>query len=492
LTQAGHDEVDLGGWIGRLVDWGLAQSPVVNLWFQGRGPVKNHIAPATNVQWNEAFGGLEIAQLEASIGDRLDQNKAPTGFPTFGSSANSIYRPIDFVFWAGGANNMNNGSETNSQSWAITLSYLRTLRTALNVRSPNARIVVFGGCTDWGDAAAHTKLVGYNAGIAANVYDVVDAENPGNALIRLDWYTLVGLYNGTDWDDLVHWKAAGYDRFLNTATTGLIAVMGPILTAAAQTNINMGSLSTASKNSLLDHDKNVATHAPDATQYLHLYSDAGLTTPITSGTNPGYAVVSKTNNTTTWPTISGSTRIKASGVAWTFPTPSGTGVDVRGWKLTTSATEGAGVVRASASHAAVPWTAAAGPVSYDAGIITITANAGFATDLTVQGWLNLMFGGVAFAQNATRYWQYIDGDPTAGGTPLGTRQAVTQASVWGAASGGVSTTSADQAMTHQASGTYWAEYDASTAGNLRHYATRPLAAGSGGSILAGQLRLAVT
>jgi hypothetical protein len=492
ITQAGHDEAQLGGWIGRLVDWGLAQSPPVMLWFQGRGPVKNHIAPTnSNVQWNEAFGGLEIGQLEASLTNRLDQNKSPTGFPTFGYSANSIYRPIDFVFFAGGANNMNN-PETNTVTWAATLSYLRTLRTALNDRSPNARIVVFGGATDWGDSTAHTKLVAYNAGIAANVYDVFDAENPTNHLIRLDWYTLVGPYNVTDWDDLVHWKTAGYDRLMNTATTGMIAVLGPILTAAAQTDITMGTLSPQARSKLLDHDRNKTAYSPAATHYLHLYSDVGLTTPITNVTNPGYAVVSKTNNTTTWPTISGTTRIKSSGVPWTYASPSGTGNDVRGWKLTDSPTEGAGTVLASNSHAAVPWTVAAGAVNYDVGIIAVTANAGFAVDAVVQGWLNLMFGGVALSQLTTTYWQYIDGNPTAGGTPLGTRQAVTQASVWGAASNGVSVTTTDQAMTHQASGTYWAEYDASSGGNLRLYTTRPLAAGSTGAILAGQLQLVVT
>lgn len=493
LTQAAGDEADLGGYIGRLVDWALTQG--LNLWFQGRGPVKNHIAPAANIQWHEAFGGLEISQLEASLSNRLDQNKLPTGFPTFGTSANSIYRPIDFFIWAGGANNANNAGQTAEQINAADLSYLRTLRAALDPMSPNARIVVMGGLTDWGDAAAHTKLVAVNAARAADVYDVFDAENPTNTLIRLDWYTLAGPYNVTDWVDLVHFKAAVYDRIMNTAGTGMIAVLGPILLAAAQTDIAMGTLSTYAKNKLIDHMRNVAAYTPAATHYLHLYADAACTVPLTSGTASGYVAIAKTNNTTTWSNLA--SRIKANGAAFTFAAATGTWPDVLGWKLTDSATEGAGNVLASDSHTAVPVSVATGPISYAIGAITITA----ATNVSTGGWtdaaaaelMNLMFGATANVPRVTVYGSYWAGDPAGAGTIAGSSVAITQASTWGAAANGRAVTVADVTLTQQATGTYWAEHSAAAgAGTLLYTAPRPASVGAAGTILTGQLQTTIS
>jgi hypothetical protein len=249
----------------------------------------------------------------------------------------------------------------------------------------------------------------------------------------------------------------------------------------------MGNLSTFAKNTLLDHVRNKATYSPAATHYLHLYADDALTVPITSGTAPGYAVVSKTDNTTTWPNAAA--RVKSNGTAWTFPSPTGTWPDVHGWKLTDSATEGAGNVLASDIHTPVAVSLAGdtGPIAYGAGAITITvASTGF-VDAVVHGLLNLMFGGTAYTQLTTTYGSYWDDAPP-GGTQEGSRVALTQATVWGAASGGVSVTATDITLAQQANGDYWAEHDASSGGNLLFYAPRPASVGALGTIQAGQLQ----
>jgi hypothetical protein len=252
----------------------------------------------------------------------------------------------------------------------------------------------------------------------------------------------------------------------------------------------MGAPSTYAKNVLIDHFRNKATHSPAATHYLHLYADAGQTVPLTGGTASGYAAVSKTNNTTTWPNAA--SRIKASGVDFTFPTPGGTWPDVCGWKLTDNATEGAGNVLASDSHDPVPVTVVTGPISYAVGAITITASAGGLVDAVVHGLLNLMFGGTAYTQLATTYGTYSVGDMQSGGVVAGSRVAMTQATTWGAAAAGQASSIAAVTLAQQVTATHWAEYDAAAAGNLLLTAARPAATGAGGTILIGQLKTTLT
>lgn len=505
LALAGHDEADLGGIIGRLVDWGLAQSPPVMLWFQGRGPVKNHIAPAANVQWNEAFGGLEIEQLEASILNRLDQAKVPTGFPTFGSSAMSIARKIDGFIWMGGANNANNPAQTAAQINAADLHALRTIRSALDPRSPDCRIFVVGGLTDWGDSAAHAKLVDVNAARAATVYDVFDAEHPTNPLVRMDWYTLAGPWNVGEWDDLVHFKAVVFDRIVNTPVTGMIAKFGPTLTAMAETGSTMGTISPAIKNAHVNHLLNKAARTPAVTHYRHVYADAGLTVPLTNVTAPGYAALAKTNNTTLYPSIS-SGRAQTNGVDWTYASPTGNWPTVYGWKITDNATEGLGTIIAQDTHAPVtvgtsngPGGTPTGPLSYLAGSDSITygsadgSGAGGAfSDFAVQSMLNLEFGAVAYTAPVTGYYSYQVGDPRGAGVIAGSRVSATQNSLWGSATGGTAVSIADLALTQQVTGTFLALHDAVSSGHLILAAPRPSTVGAGGTIFAGQLYASLT
>ena len=251
----------------------------------------------------------------------------------------------------------------------------------------------------------------------------------------------------------------------------------------------MGSLSTYAKNKMVDHVRNVATHTPAATHYVHLYSAGSV--PISGN---GYAAVSVTNNTTTWPNAA--SRVKSHGIAFTFPTPTGTWADVTEVRITDSATEGAGNVIASDTFTAVPVSVATGPFSIAIGAFTITAPtnvaAGGFTNAVVHGLLNLMFGGTAYTQLATTYGSYWTGDPADAGTQAGSRVAITQASTWAAASGGVALTSAAITLADQATGTYWAEHDASSAGNLLFTCTRASITGASGSLVAGQLKTTLT
>lgn len=92
----------------------------------------------------------------------------------------------------------------------------------------------------------------------------------------------------------------------------------------------------------------VASSAPAVTAIAlstAAYSDAATGASMTEVANAGaYARVSKTNNTTTWPTASGGSPSKANGVAVTFPTASADWGNIKSFYIVDSATYGAGNV----------------------------------------------------------------------------------------------------------------------------------------------------
>lgn len=512
IVLAANDDGNKGGIVGRLADWALTQ-PGLKLRCIGNGLVENHFPGSADPQGHEGMGGYQLAggptgyeypaqaqtSITSALANRVDTLRDPTFVPMFGPRATSIYQPLDFVIDCGGANNLNNPGEPTATTHAEHRQWLTALRSALDVRGLTAtKIVVMGGYLDIN--TFQSAVVAANATVQTAVYDAIDALNPGRPLIRLNnWYNLVGLWTGTgvgkNYFDNIHPNGNGYDAIMNGGS-GMLATLGPLILAAANESLPMGSLSTYSKNALLDHVRNKATHSPAATHYLHLYSGVGGTTPL-AGTGNGYAAISKTNNTTTWPNAAA--RVKANGTAWTFPTPTGTWPDVTGWKLTDSATEGAGNVLAQDTHTAVPVSLAGstGPIAYGVGALTITAAAaggssGGFVDSVVHGLLNLMFGGTAYTQLTTTYGSYWAGNPQAGGSQVAARVALTQASVWTAASGGISVSGADVSLTQQATGTYWAEHDASSGGNLLYSTFRPATVGATGTIQAGQLRTSLT
>ncbi len=493
ITVAANDDLNLGGVVGRLADWALTQ-PGLKLRCIGKENVTNHGVGSADPQGAEGSGGYEFADFVAALANRVDHDRLPTGVPMFGSAATSIHQPIDFVVDQGGANNLNNIGESTATTHAQHRAWLTALRAALDARGLTAcKIVVMGGYLDI-NAPYHTQVVAANATVQTAVYDAIDALNPGRPLIRLNnWYNLVGPWAGTgvgfNYADDIHPNGAGYNAIANGAT-GMLATLGPYLLAAANDGTPMGSLSTYAKNKLIDHERNVAAYTPAATHYFHLYSAGSV--PISGN---GYAVVSATNNTTTWTNVA--SRIKANGIAFTWATPTGTWADVTEVRVTDNATEGAGNVLATDTFTAVPVSVATGPFSIPVAGLTITAatnvSVGGFTDTVAAELLNLMFGATANSPRATVYGSYWAGDPAGAGTIAGGSVAITQASTWAAASGGLAVTSAAITLTQQATGTYWAEHTAAAgAGTLLFTAPRPASVGAAGSILAGQLQTTIT
>lgn len=274
------------------------------------------------------------------------------------------------------------------------------------------------------------------------------------------------------------WEPGG----LHLTTAGYIQ-NGQELAAMIVAGTTMGSLSTYAKNKLLDHVRNVAAYTPAATHYAAAFVSG------TEVTGNNYARASRTNNTTTW--TAAASRSKTNGDAFTFPSATGgnwgTIDEIRFYDASSGGNE-------LARHTlAAPVTVNNGDpaLSIAVGAATFTgatpvAVGGFA-DSVMHSLLDLMFGGTAYTAKVTTYGSYWAGDPFGAGAQAGSRVAITQASTWGAASGGISTTTADITITDQATGTYWAEHDASVAGNLLWADTLP-AVPSGGKVGLGGLR----
>lgn len=307
---------------------------------------------------------------------------------------------------------------------------------------------------------------------------------------------LVKLENALGYDaDGTHMKAASVTIDGVTYPGGGYQWAGSVIAPKILEQMRMGTLSPFTKTTMVNHLRNKATYTPAATHYLHLYGDAALTAPLTSGNSPGYAVQSNANNTTTYPTPSG--RAVSNAVAFTF-TPSGTGsLPVWGWKLTDSATEGAGNLLVSHSMASpLTWAVAQGPISAGIGAITISfptndVVGGF-EDAVAHGLLGLVFGGTAYTQLTATFGSYWAGDPSGAGAQAGSRVSMTQATTWGSASGGQSLTTASVALAQQVTGTYWAEHDASVAGNLIATAPRSASVGVSGTLLPSQIQTTIT
>lgn len=317
------------------------------------------------------------------------------------------------------------------------------------------------------------------------------AANPSRRIRYWSMNAAIGgpVYNAADFiDDRHPDENASYNLIGDKLVAAIAADVNQVTWDTGDVSA-MGSLSTYAKNKLIDHVRNVAAYSPAATHYVHLYAAGSV--PISGN---GYAAVAVTNNTTTWPNTVG--RIKSNGVAFTFPTPSGTWSDVVEARITDSATEGAGNVLASDTFTAVPVSVATGPFSIAVGAFTITAatpvSVGGFADAVVQGLLNRMFGGAAYAQAATVYGSYWAGDPQGAGAQAGSRVAITQATTWAAAASGLAVSSAAVSLTQQATGTYWAEHDASVAGNLLFSAPRSALTGASGTLSAGQLQTTIT
>ncbi len=363
ITLAAADDLNKGGIVGRIADWALTQ-PNLHLRFIGTNFVTGHASTDPDPQGNEGMGGYEFADMVAALAVRVDRLRNPTFVPMFGPRLTSMYQPLDIVLSLGGANNLNNLGEPTATTHAQDRAFLTALRTYLDARGrTGCTIAVAGGYLDI-NAPYHTQVVAANATVQTNVYDAIDALNPGRPLWRCaNWNLQQGDYDGAGlsgsgfkYNDDIHPNGDGYDAECN-GPNGFIAQLSALIFLKANDGdtSNMGAQPVLARNALLDHSNNVQAYSPAATHYRHLYSDAACTVPLTAGNATGYVAKSLANNGTTY-TATDAHGVKKTGVAWTFATP-GAGVtwpSVRGWKITDNATEGAGLVLAQASHTAIP------------------------------------------------------------------------------------------------------------------------------------------
>lgn len=349
---------------------------------------------------------------------------------------------------------------------------------ATNVQATHAAFEAVVGAKAW------LHVIGTN-------YQLDGQNNPASfrALQRSAVTTAVnpGIFQTRDSaDGITYADVAG----LHPDQAGYILHGTRLAASIAQFVYSLGSVGVTTRSSWVDHVRNKATAPVGVTHYVHLYEGASWTTPLTGGTATNYAPASNTNNSTTWGASTG--RTKSNLVAFSFPAPGGTWPAFRSWRLTDSATEGAGTVLAQGTNDPITATMATGAPSIPIGGITISAATGGFVDTVVHGLMDRTFGGSAFAQNATSYGSYWAGDPQGGGAQVGSRVAITQATAFGSAVSGQSVSVASVALTQQVTGTYWAEHDAGAGGNLILSAARPAAVGLSGTILPGQIQTTVT
>ncbi|HVY27023.1 MAG TPA: hypothetical protein VHB79_10750 [Polyangiaceae bacterium] len=222
----------------------------------------------------------------------------------------------------------------------------------------------------------------------------------------------------------------------------------------------MGSATTYLKNKILDHKHNRSTFPQPANLYL------GARIAGAEPSTGGYARKQVAMGTTNFPAITG--RVLTLAVAQSFATSSGSwGGTVDEIFLTDSATLGQGNEWGSHVIATpVAMTAASKTLTVPASGFNITFPAGSWVDAEIAATLNHFANGAAETPRATVYGSYWLGDPRSGGTQLGSRAAMTQASFWAAAVGGVAISAADLSLTVQPTATYFAIHDASTNGTL--------------------------
>jgi hypothetical protein len=308
----------------------------------------------------------------------------------------------------------------------------------------------------------HSTLNNGTPGLYSTLVNSLQLQAAGSASHFLD-------RDGYDWEPGgLHLTTAGYIQ------------NGQALAAMIIAGTPMGTIATAKKNQLLNHQLNKVTYTPAATIYAHAYV-AGVRV-----TGNGYAPASLTNNTTNWTHTT--TRTKVNANPFNFPGASGGDwgvVDEIRLYEDLAGTDEIGRCTLASPQNVVNGGAA---LSVLAGAVTLAdSGSGFST-AKMASLLNLLLGGEADAQLATVYWQYYQGAQSTGGTPQGGRVAVTQNTTWNDASNGIASTSADVTIADQALATWLVEFDAAAAGNMLFEAALPVAPPTQGKVPAGQAR----
>jgi hypothetical protein len=289
-------------------------------------------------------------------------------------------------------------------------------------------------------------------------YDVADQVHHIAAACTITVGVLPGVYSGGGF----HWKG--------TAEASLAKEIWEQL---------MGNVAVTAKNAALNNKRNKGTYSPPASHWFAAY---------VAGVRKG--AKSLTNNTTLWPNASGRTKTNGIEIAWDAATGSDWGA-VDEIRIFDADPAGASneLGRCTLSSAV---TIAVGEILRIApAAIQLVLPAGCLTDAEARASLDLLFGGTAETPRTTTYLSYFLGNPASGGTILGSSVALTQASVWGVASGGVMVSAADISLAQQLTATYMAEHTAASGGgSLISSFTVETPPGSG-TITAGRLQTTI-
>lgn len=112
-------------------------------------------------------------------------------------------------------------------------------------------------------------------------------------------------------------------------------------------------------------------------------------------------------------------------------------------------------------------------------------------DAELHAILDHMFGGGDYTAKVNTFGTYYVGDPQGAGSQVGSRVSIANdGTKWASASNGVTSNLATISLTSQPTATYWAEFDASSGGNLLWSTQLPIAPSSGTIPIGGvQFRL---
>lgn len=216
-----------------------------------------------------------------------------------------------------------------------------------------------------------------------------------------------------------------------------------------------GTISTYLKNAILNHFRGISTYSRPATLYLAAFNNG------TELSGNGYARVAVTNNATNFPAATARRKVLA--VEQLFPQASATWT-VTEIRLMDASSNGNTLFSCSVSASVA--AAFALRVRRNDLAISFTDSGGL-SDYIVHELLDHVFGGANFTTPATTYGAYFSGDPRNSGTQLGSRVSMANDNTqWSTSTSGRSANLVAVSLTGQPTASCFAEYDASSNGNL--------------------------
>jgi hypothetical protein len=411
--------------------------------------------------WTEpkhcGVSGQDIEGLDTFVDDRFDGGTSPFT----GADA------LDLVIIDIGSANCIDAASHPYAPITTKAAYISMLENVLTrTASTGARVLVHNVSPLSGNPASIPLL---NADIVAAVSEVA-AANPTRRLAHLDCFALLGsTYRADDTvDGLHHSRISTHDVIGGATLQALVDLL----------DLDLGSLSVYLRTARVNHFRNKGTRTPAATHDYACFV-AGVEV---SGNN--YSRKSITNNKTTYSDAANLSLTNDIAIVWA--TPSGTWGSVDEIRVYEGGTSNELFRQVLVTPVTIDNTT--GPPQIAVGELDVLWVEGCLPASEIHAMLDHEFGGSTYAPRATVYACYCDANPQNSGDQLSAaRTAVTQAGTWGAGSAGVATTVAAIALDDEVGATFYAEYDAPTAGNLV-FSTALTSAPSGDEIPVGGIQ----